>query len=192
MPGSRTNCLVLFWERSARPKQPRTLSARLRRCRFGDGNQNRTAIAARDNLAYDLEKWLKSRTAPGDVDLVRKQRRRGQDLQSDVRQRRRNQVEEGAEAITDGRAAARLKVVSGSHLSSLAPGDFIPLDNVESAKGPLQPVFMAVLACPVCGAPCLITSAQYLGAAPVVCGSKRCSGQFRIVDGDDIVHLPAN
>ena len=46
----------------------------------------------------------------------------------------------------------------------MAPGDIVFLD--ESIAESFAPNFVAVLACPVCGAPGLITSAQYSGATP--------------------------
>ena len=78
--------------------------------------------------------------------------------------------------------------VSRASLAEMAPGDIVFLD--ESVAESFAPNFVAVLACPVCGAPGLITSAQYSGATPVVCGSKLCSGLFRIVNEDQIVYLP--
>lgn len=72
----------------------------------------------------------------------------------------------------------------------MAPGDILLLDDFVQLRESSAPNFIAVLACPVCGTPSLITSAQYSGAAPVVCGSKLCSGLFRIIDEAQIVYLP--
>lgn len=80
--------------------------------------------------------------------------------------------------------------VNRSSLAEMLPGDVIFLDEDVSLRESFAPNFVAVLACPVCGTPSLITSVQYSGAAPVVCGSKRCSGLFRIVDEAQIIYLP--
>jgi len=72
----------------------------------------------------------------------------------------------------------------------MAPGDILLLDDSVPLRESFAPTFIAVLACPVCGTPSLITFAQYSGAAPVVCGSKLCSGLFRILDEAQIVYLP--
>jgi hypothetical protein len=72
----------------------------------------------------------------------------------------------------------------------MAPGDIVLLDDYSYLRESLGLNFVAVLACPLCGAPSLITSAQYSGAAPVVCGSQTCSGLFRIIDEAQIVYLP--
>ena len=81
-------------------------------------------------------------------------------------------------------------LVNRSSLADMAPGDIILLDDFGYLRESFAPNFIAVLACPVCGTPSLITSAQYSGAAPVVCGSKLCSGLFRIIDEAQIVYLP--
>jgi hypothetical protein len=74
----------------------------------------------------------------------------------------------------------------------MAPGDVIFLDETESLKTAVESIFFAVLACPACGALGLITSAQYVGAAPVTCVSNQCSCRFRIDDGSRVVYLPVN
>jgi uncharacterized protein YbaR (Trm112 family) len=77
-----------------------------------------------------------------------------------------------------------------SSLSDMAPGDIVFLDDFAHLRESFAPNFVAVLACPLCGSPGLITSAQYSGGAPIVCTSKVCSGLFRIVDEAQIVSLP--
>ena len=72
----------------------------------------------------------------------------------------------------------------------MAPGDIAFLDDGTYQRESLAPTFVAVLACPLCGSPGLITSAQYSGGAPIVCTSKACAGLFRIVDEAQIVALP--
>jgi hypothetical protein len=72
----------------------------------------------------------------------------------------------------------------------MAPGDIVFLDDFSSLREAFAPNFVAVLACPLCGSPGLITSVQYSGGAPIVCTSKVCSGLFRIVDEAQIVSLP--
>lgn len=85
-----------------------------------------------------------------------------------------------------------LRLVDGSSLSKMAPSDILLLEEVGSMRDSIEPIFIAVLACPVCGLPSLITAAQYSGAAPVMCGSKDCSGLFRIVDERRLDYLPVN
>jgi hypothetical protein len=75
-------------------------------------------------------------------------------------------------------------------LSDMAPGDLVFLDDFAHLRESFAPNFVAVLACPLCGSPGLITSAQFSGGAPIVCTSKVCSGLFRIVDEAQIVSLP--
>ncbi len=80
--------------------------------------------------------------------------------------------------------------VNRSSLGDMVPGDIIFLDEYASLRESFAPCFIAILACPVCGTPSLLTATQYSGAAPVVCGSKVCSGLFRIEDEAQIVYLP--
>jgi uncharacterized protein YbaR (Trm112 family) len=72
----------------------------------------------------------------------------------------------------------------------MAPGDIVLLADLFYHREFFAPSFVAVLACPLCGSPGLITSAQYSGGAPIVCTSKACAGLFRIVDQTQIVALP--
>jgi len=83
-----------------------------------------------------------------------------------------------------------LHMSSRSSLSDLAPSDIVFLDDFAYLRESFAPHFVAVLACPLCGSPGLITSAQYSGGAPIVCTSKVCPGLFRILDEAQIVALP--
>ncbi len=83
-----------------------------------------------------------------------------------------------------------INFVNRSSLTELAPGDILFLDEYVSLRESFAPAYIAILACPVCGTPVLITPVQYSGATPLVCGSKRCSGIFRIVDETQIAYLP--
>ncbi|MBI1941572.1 MAG: hypothetical protein HYS33_08715 [Acidobacteria bacterium] len=87
---------------------------------------------------------------------------------------------------------AGLRHVEEAALGSMAPGDVIFLGETESLKTAVESIFFAVLACPVCGTLGLITSAQYVGAVPVVCGSNQCSCRFRIEEGSRFTYLPVN
>jgi uncharacterized protein YbaR (Trm112 family) len=72
----------------------------------------------------------------------------------------------------------------------MAPGDIVFLDEFAHLREAFAPNFVAVLACPLCGSPGLITSIQYTTGAPIVCTSRDCPGLFRIVEGVQIVTLP--
>ena len=85
-----------------------------------------------------------------------------------------------------------LHLSSRPTLSEMAPGDILFLDNFAHLRESFSPHFVAVLACPRCGAPGLLTSVQYSGGAPIVCASKVCSGLFRIIDEAQILALPPN
>jgi hypothetical protein len=49
--------------------------------------------------------------------------------------------------------------------------------------------FVALLACPQCGTPGLITEAQYAGRAPVMCPSELCCCAYRIENRTHIAYL---
>ncbi len=72
----------------------------------------------------------------------------------------------------------------------MAPSDIVFLDDFAQLRESFAPSFVAVLACPLCGSPGLITSLQYSGGAQIVCTSKVCPGLFRILDEAQIVSLP--
>ena len=83
-----------------------------------------------------------------------------------------------------------LHMSNRSSIADMAPGDIVFLDDFAYLREAFASNFVAVLACPLCGSPGLITSVQYSGGAPIVCTSKVCSGLFRIVDEAQIVSLP--
>lgn len=89
-------------------------------------------------------------------------------------------------------SSALLHFVSESSLPALDPGDILLLDGALAARQAIEPAFQAVLACPRCGAPRLITAAQLFGSAAVVCADENCSALYRIVDQRDFVYLPVN
>ena len=84
---------------------------------------------------------------------------------------------------------AELQVSNRATFADMAPGEIVFLDDFAHLRGAFSAQFVAVLACPWCGSPGLITSAQYAGGAPIVCTSKVCSGSFRIVDEAQVVPL---
>ncbi len=69
-------------------------------------------------------------------------------------------------------------------------GEIFILDGMEDLADSIDPAFFAVLACPQCGTKGLITSSQYYGVSPVVCGSETCSCRFRIEDQSRLTYLP--
>lgn len=77
-----------------------------------------------------------------------------------------------------------------SALAEMSPGDILFLDEASELRESSSPDFIAILACPWCGAPGLITAAQFSGAGSIVCTSKNCSGLFRIVNEAQIVPIP--
>lgn len=83
-----------------------------------------------------------------------------------------------------------LHLTCRSSLSEMAPGDVVFLDDFAHLRESVSANFVAVLACPLCGSPGLITAMQYSGGAPIVCTSKVCPGLFRILDESQIVSLP--
>jgi hypothetical protein len=101
--------------------------------------------------------------------------------------------EDVRENFTTGHASelpTDLHLSTRSSLADMAPGDIIFLDDFTYLRESFSPNFVAVLACPLCGSPGLITAAQFSGGAPIVCTSKICSGQFRIVNEAQIVPVP--
>jgi hypothetical protein len=89
-----------------------------------------------------------------------------------------------------GEVPTDLHLSSRASLADMAPGDIVFLDDFAYLREVFAPNFVAVLACPLCGSPGLITSVQYSGGAPIVCTSKVCPGLFRIVGEARIVALP--
>jgi len=77
-----------------------------------------------------------------------------------------------------------------STISVMAPGDIFLIDELDSLGADSDSAFKAILACPLCGSQSLISAAQYLGLAPVVCAARTCSGFFRIIDKGRFDYLP--
>jgi hypothetical protein len=74
----------------------------------------------------------------------------------------------------------------------MQPADIITLEESNTLRHAVDSIFYAVLACPQCGTLGLITSQQYYGLMPVLCGSKFCSCRFRIAEQSQLVYLPVN
>ena len=85
-----------------------------------------------------------------------------------------------------------LSRVDESSISSMTPGDVFLIDELVSAGPNPEPAFHAILACPLCGSQVLISTAQYFGFAPIICGARTCPGFFRIIDDGRFVYLPVN
>jgi len=82
--------------------------------------------------------------------------------------------------------------VDESSVSAMAPGDVFLIDEMQAVSPYSEPAFHAILACPLCGSQVLISTAQYLGFAPILCAARTCPGFFRIVDDGRFVYLPVN
>ena len=95
-----------------------------------------------------------------------------------------------SQTAAEAQLPAELHLSGRSSLADMAPGDIILLDDFTYLRESFSPNFVAVLACPLCGSPGLITSAQFSGGGHIVCTSKLCSGLFRIIDEVQIVALP--
>ncbi len=83
-----------------------------------------------------------------------------------------------------------LHIFARTSLAEMVPGDIVFLDDLSYEQDSFARNLAAVLACPICGSPSLITWPQYYGGAPIVCTSKLCSGLFRILDEAQIIRLP--
>lgn len=88
--------------------------------------------------------------------------------------------------------AESLHFVMAAQLEEMSPGDIILLEESETLKSQIEPIFCAVLACPSCGTRGLITHAQLLGAETVICSSDQCSCYFRIWEQSRLAYLPAS
>ena len=87
---------------------------------------------------------------------------------------------------------AKLNAVNEELLPALSPADIIMLEDAALLKAVIEPSFFAILACPSCGIPGLITLPQYGGVVPVICGSNLCSCRFRIAEHRRLEFLPVN
>jgi hypothetical protein len=63
----------------------------------------------------------------------------------------------------------------------MEPGTLFVLENA-AAMGEANNPYVAVLACPDCGALGLITRAQYVGRESMICGSDHCSSEYYLND----------
>ena len=63
----------------------------------------------------------------------------------------------------------------------MEPGTLFVLQNAGSLGEASNP-YVAVLACPTCGALGLITKAQYVGLESLICGSDNCSSEYFLHD----------
>lgn len=88
--------------------------------------------------------------------------------------------------------SASLNLVGEEHLTSMRPGDIIMIDSLSTLRSMIESDFCAVLACPWCGMPGLITPSQYGGMEPIMCGSISCSCRYRIVRNSEFEFLPAS
>lgn len=66
----------------------------------------------------------------------------------------------------------------------MEPGTLFVLENA-TAMGDARNPFVAVLACPKCGALGLITRAQFVGLESMICGGDTCSAEYYL-RGDEI------
>jgi len=85
-----------------------------------------------------------------------------------------------------------LNSIGEDSLQLMNPGDIILLDESASLRPLVEEAFFAVLSCPGCGTPGLITLPQFSGIEPVTCGSDSCSCRFRIIEKSRLEYLPVN
>jgi hypothetical protein len=63
----------------------------------------------------------------------------------------------------------------------MEPGTLFVLENTGT-MGEANNPYVAVLACPQCGALGLITKTQYVGMESMICGSDNCSSEYYLND----------
>ena len=85
-----------------------------------------------------------------------------------------------------------LNMVDEDQLGQIAPADVIVLDHSPSLRKHVDSIFYAIVGCPACGMPGLITAQQYYGVVPVICPSDRCSCHYRIHYCSTLAYLPVN
>jgi hypothetical protein len=85
-----------------------------------------------------------------------------------------------------------LNGVDEGQLGQMSAGDVIVLDHSPGLRRHVASTFYAIVACPACSVPGLITPQQYSGVTPVICPSDHCSCHFRIREGGELVYLPVN
>ena len=101
------------------------------------------------------------------------------------------EASQGESNRSDGeRLPTGLNMVSRPSVSEMEPGDFVFLDDFVYLRGSFPSNSIAIMACPLCGTAGLITVSQFSGATAIVCGSRLCSGHFRIAEEAQIVYLP--
>ena len=66
----------------------------------------------------------------------------------------------------------------------MEPGTLFLLEQCVGAEPTAQP-FRAVLACPTCGTPRLITRAQFDGRETMICDEPTCSAEYTL-HGDQV------
>ncbi len=87
---------------------------------------------------------------------------------------------------------ATLNTVTEDSLLLMHAGDVIFLNESASLRPMVETAFYAILSCPGCNTPGLITMPQYYGIETVICGSDVCSCRFRIAEESRFEYLPAN
>jgi len=88
--------------------------------------------------------------------------------------------------------ALDLHYIDESNVPKMARGDIFLIGQMESADPRRELAFHAILACPLCGSQILISTAQYSGLTPVICGTLACPGLFKITDRKRIIRLPVS
>ena len=68
--------------------------------------------------------------------------------------------------------------------AQMEPGTLFVLENA-APMGDARNPFVAVLACPRCGALGLITRAQFYGLESMICGADNCSAEYYL-HGEEI------
>lgn len=85
--------------------------------------------------------------------------------------------------------AEELQVLDEWIPEQMEPGTLFVLDTA-APMGDAQNPFVAVLACPKCGALGLITKNQYYGFESMICGSETCSAEYYLKDEEVAYRKP--
>ena len=75
---------------------------------------------------------------------------------------------------------ARLELLDEWIPERMDPGTLFVLSDRSKLSSDRQQSYVAVLACPRCGAVGLITRNQLLGNEAMICGGEACSAEFRL------------
>lgn len=97
-------------------------------------------------------------------------------------------------AVEEGNASPLpgfIHQVEALRVGDLKPAGLVLLDETRHRQPPAS-MFCAVLACPRCGIPTLITTAQYHGVVPITCGADDCPCQVKIDEHGSLIYLPVN